>query len=78
MDKFSKVVYAKIQDLYQQIRTSDKKPETENERKSVVAVINVLQDVEKNIIPLHPADVPLKRRRNFVDYTGMDSNKPES
>jgi len=78
MDKFSKVVYAKIQDLYQQIRTSDIKPETDDERRAVVAMIYVLQDVEKNIIPLLPADVLLKRRRNFVDYTGMDTIEPES
>lgn len=78
MERFTKAVYAKIQDLYQQIRAADVKPETDDERRAVVAMIYVLQDVEKNIIPLLPADVLLKRRRNFVDYTGMDTIEPES
>jgi hypothetical protein len=39
-------------------------------------MITVLQDVEKNIIPLLPRNVLLKRRRNFVDYTGMDTIEP--
>jgi hypothetical protein len=76
MEKFTEVVYNKIQVLYNQIRTADIKPETDDEYKTIMAVIGVLQEVEKNIIPLLPADQPLKRRRNFVDYTGMDTIEP--
>ena len=75
-EKFTKTVYEKVQDLYNQIRTSNLKPETDDEYKAVAAMITVLQDVEKNIIPLLPRNVLLKRRRNFVDYTGMDTIEP--
>jgi hypothetical protein len=76
MIRFSKVVYNKVQELYGQIRSSSSssyKPETEDEKKSIVALISTLQDVEKMIIPYLPSDEPIKRRRNFVDYTGMDT-----
>lgn len=76
MQRFAEVVYKKVQQLYDEIRNIDVKPETDDERSAVVAMIYVLQDVEKNIIPLLSADVQLKRRRNFVDYTGMDTIEP--
>lgn len=78
MQRFSKVVYTKVQDLYDQIRTSDIKAKTDEEYKVVVSLITTLQDVEKNIITILPSDQQVKRRRNFVDYTGMDMIEPES
>jgi len=78
MPAFAKVIYQKVQELYKQIHDDIYKPKTEDDHKVAVAIISVLKDVEKNIIPLLPSNVPLKRRRNFVDYTGMDTIEPES
>lgn len=78
MEKLTKSVYKKVQDLYQQIRDNIIKPETDDEHKSVDALIYTLQDVEKTVIPLLPSDQQLKRRRKFVCYTGMDTIEPEN
>jgi hypothetical protein len=78
MVRFGEVVYAKVQDLYQQIRCldPDTNPETEDEKQCIAALIYTLQDVEKMIIPYLASDKPTKRIRKFVDYTGMDTIEP--
>ena len=78
IDKFSKLLYVETRLICRGICGSDMKPETEDERNAVIAIINVFQDFEKNIIPLLSADVSLKRLGNFVDYTGMDTIEHES
>lgn len=73
MPNFAKCVYNKVQEFYQDIYNSSIKPETDEERKVISSLIYTIQDVEKNIIPLLPTDQQLKRKRNVVDYTGMDT-----
>jgi hypothetical protein len=78
MISFAGVVYAKVQQLYKQIRCLDPdvKPETEDEKKCIAALIYTLQDVEKMIISFLPQEHVTKRIRKFVDYTGMDTVEP--
>jgi hypothetical protein len=78
VNRFAEMVYAKIQELYKQIRCLDLdvKPETEDEKQCIAALIYTLQDVEKMIISYLPSDKPAKRIRKFVDYTGMDTVEP--
>ena len=77
MDKFVQVVYTKVQDLYQQIHTNEYIPTSDDEIKSVVSLLYTLQDCEKMVIPFISSDFKMKRRRNNVDYTGMDTIEPE-
>jgi hypothetical protein len=78
VNRFAEVVYAKVQELYKQIGCLDLdvKPETEDEKQCIAALIYTLQDVEKMIIPYLPSDKPAKRIRKFVDYTVMVSIEP--
>ena len=71
MPNFGEVVYAKVQDLYKQIRCfkPDTKPQTEDEKKCIAMLIYTLQDVEKMLIPYLSSSQPTKRIRKFVDYT---------
>lgn len=75
-ERYITTTYKKIHDLYSEIRTSAI-PVTEDEQKTITAAISVLQDSEKNIIPLLPSGYPTKRIRNFVFYAGMDMIEPE-
>lgn len=52
VNKFTKSVYNKIFQFYEDIRLSDIQPETEDEHKVINALIGVLQNVEKMIIPI--------------------------
>jgi hypothetical protein len=78
MPNFAKTIYDKVQKLYQEIRSSELKPKTKEEKEIVAALIYTLQDVEKMIIPFLSSEYPIKRLRRFVDYTGMDTIEPES
>jgi hypothetical protein len=77
MPKFAETVYHKVQDLYEQIRGSDYKPKTIDEYNCVNSLLKTIQDSEKMVIQFLPIEFPVKRIRNFVDYTGMDTIEPE-
>jgi hypothetical protein len=69
---FGQVAYAKVKQLYKEIRVyTDYKPKTQEENEIIAALISTLHDVEKTLIPY------TKRHRNVVDYTGMDTIEPE-
>lgn len=78
MVRFGEVLYKKVHELYDQIHSwdIDTKPKTEEEKQSLASLIYTLQDVEKMIIPFLPQEHSIKRKRNFVDYTGMDTIEP--
>jgi len=76
MPIFIKTLYEKIQTLYQEIDTMFNKPVTKEEYKAVNVLIGTLNDLEKMVISLLPKELPLKRKRKIVDYTGMDSIEP--
>jgi hypothetical protein len=74
MSRFGQFVYNKVQSLYLKIRKNKFKPETGDELKTIKSMIYILQDTEKIIIPFLPNVFQVKRIRNFVDYSGMDTD----
>lgn len=78
MGEFIKTLYNKIQELYRDIHTIEIQPETDDERKTIAALIYIIQDLEKTVIPLLQPELPMKRNRKVVDYTGMDTIEPDN
>ena len=67
---FTKTCYIKITELYKEIRFNEFIAKNNTERKDILNLIDILQKLEKKVIPIVPKE-ELNRIRKFVDYAGI-------